>query len=157
MRKLVGLLAPIALSVVLFLVLYNNWDRGCVILLLLLALNLGILFVPSGRRPGLSAMVTHAKFASVGLIGVLVGVLVVEWLFPRLLPREYAEIKELTKVFAESAAVDRSEGVLVFADSEPYPRGAFASDGPLSRRPVKWHAPGAEFVYYGYEPNLKAN
>jgi hypothetical protein len=157
MRKIVGLLAPIALTAVLFLVLYNNSDRGCLILLLLLAMNLGILFISRGSRAAASAMIAPAKFASVCVIGVLFGVLVIETLFPLVLPREYAGIKELTKGFTESAVAERSDSVLVFAGSEQRQRPSLESAERRAQVPVRWHAPGAEFVYYGYEPNLKVN
>jgi len=155
MWKLPGLTAPLAVSVPLFFILFNNFDRGQLILFALLLLNLSVVLVPTRNRGAIRAFVANAKPAALCMVSLFGTLLAVEMLFPIGFPREYAEIQDLTKTSRDARSESAAKKISLFenqvrdAASFGAPATAWQFDAP------KWHVPGAEFVYYGYEPNLR--
>lgn len=97
MIKIFGLATPLAVTAVLFFTLYNNSDNGLLVLAVPLFMNLGIAIAPSRGNDGFHALVAGAKPSAICLMSLLGSILIIEALFPSLLPREYAQIRDLTK------------------------------------------------------------
>ena len=148
------LLLPPVITTILFLVLYHNLFYGHLTIILLLALNLGVLLIPT-RGYHLGEAVSYAKIGSVCAATALATLLCLEFLFPSILPGEYARIRELSKGFHRVSGHDMRWFSVVFTN-RPGARFETASHR-TDRRPEKttWHAPGEESEYYGYEPNEK--
>lgn len=153
MRKLVAFILPLVVTAFLFLVLFNNLNNGLFILFILIGLNL-CLFL-SVRSHG-SDSPAFARLGSLCALSCLASVLVIELLFPVLLPKEYAEIRDLTKRFVGGEPpVSQGASVVFLNDDQKSVAGIALARTIGAQR--SWHNPGGKFAYYGYDPNLKAS
>lgn len=148
------LLLPPVITTILFFILYHNIFYGYLIIIVLVALNLGVLLIPT-RGHRLGEAVSYAKVGSVCAVTALATLLCLELLFPTILPGEYARIRDLSKGFHRVSADDLRWFSVVFTN-RPGTRLKTASHR-TERGPEKttWHVPGEESDYYGYEPNEK--
>jgi hypothetical protein len=89
---------PSLISLPLFLVLYNNFYYGNLILVVLILLNVSALMIP--QLPGVAPRTASvAKFASLSIVSVVSAVLIIEMLFPFFWPKDYANVLDLSKSF----------------------------------------------------------
>lgn len=153
MRKLVAFILPLVVTASLFLVLFNNSNNGLLILLILVGLNFCLCL--SVRSHG-SDSAAFARVGALCALSCLASVLVIELSFPVLLPKEYAEIRDLTKKFVRGEPTELQGASVVFLndDQKNMAGMAFARAIGVHR---SWHSPGGKFAYYGYDPNLKAS
>ncbi len=152
MFGLVAFWLPIGVTASLFLILFNNWNNGLLILLICVGINLSLLSVRLGCK---GRFLGSARAGAMCGLSILTTVLAIEMLFPYCLPRDNAEIRDLTKGFVGSQPSPGAS--LVFMNE----------DQITGRSPVRqdrqgvdhrsWHNPGGKFVYHGYDPNLKAS
>ena len=155
MRKVLVAIVPCVVTVVLFLILFNNFNHGRVILVALIALNVGFIFVRAASR--FAAVFTiHAKAVSFCCISVLATVLAIEILFPRVLPKEYAQIRDLTKHVVGNCSQGPPGASIVFSNADQKRLDAGQIAPGIGGDGRAWHSPGGRFAYYGYDPNLKA-
>lgn len=156
MRKVLTAIVPFVVTVVLFLVLFNNFNHGRIILVVLIALNLGVLCVRANSR--FAGIVTiHAKAGSLCCISALATLLLIESLFPLILPKDYAQIRDLTKQVVGTSAESQPGASIVFTNTDQKRQNAGLNPGGNREGTRSWHAPGRRFAYYGYDPNLKAS
>lgn len=148
------LLLPPVVTIVLFLILYHNLFYGRLIIIVLLALNLGFLLVPT-RESRFGEAVSYAKIGSICAATVIVTLLCLELLFPAMLPREYARLTELSKGFHRVSGDDLKWFSVVFANRSGTRLKTASHRTDLPPEKSGWHVPGAESEYYGYEPNGK--
>ena len=156
MRKFIGRVLPFAVTLAFFLFLYNNVYTGSLVLLILILVNLAIVLVPtklfSDRR-----LITAAKPVSLCLVSVLGAVLMLEAVFPSVMPTEYSQIRELTKNLKGDVPVRSSSDILLFANEDQKRPLAINPDKGSENSSTSWHTPGRVFDYYGYEPNTKTH
>lgn len=146
-------LLPVVGSTILFLVLYNNLAYGTLILVILILLNAAVLAIPNARRPRVA--VSWAKLGSLCTLAVLGAFLAVESLFPAVWPHEYAQVRDLSKVVQRRSKEDLQWFQVVYTngfDRKVQPAGLRRDQDEVT---LSYHKPGAEFEYYGYEPNEK--
>ena len=156
MKRFLPPIIPLAITAILFLVMYNNLDNGKLILVVLLLLNLGIFVIPSKYLQDLW-IVSGAKPACACAACALVTILALEAVFPLVWPQEYSQLLDLTKKFSRNA-LDATPGTsLIFVNEDQRRVRKKNSGKPAEDLSVGWHSPGKVFVYYGYEPNLKTS
>lgn len=146
-------LLPVIVSTILFPVLYNNLMQGTFILVSLILLNAAVLVIPNGRRSRVA--VSWAKMGSLCVIAIVGAFLVVELVFPAVWPHEYARVRDLSKGVQKLSKEDLQWFQVVFTNGferKVQPAGLQRDQDEVT---VSWHKPGAEFEYYGYEPNEK--
>ncbi len=153
MRKILTALVPLVVTVVLFLVLFNNSNHGRLILSLLVVCNLLLLFVFARWAEDASAVRTKAT--ALCCATALVTLLAIECLFPVFLPQEYAQIRELTKHPANQDDARLSGASIIFTNEDQRRRTSAQRSQDRGDGSQEWHSPGGRFAYYGYEPNLK--
>jgi hypothetical protein len=147
-------LAPPAMTIALFLVLYNNLNQGWSILALLLLLNVALVIVI--RWQSLAGWAGSSVTAgSVCAIAALATVMGVEVLFPVLLPREYAQVRELAKGVKGGSERDLEWFTVVFTNGETSEVQPAVAGRGSEEAPIAWHRSGQVFQYHGYEPNEK--
>ena len=152
--KIVAFLAPCLVSLCLFLVLFNNWDRGGLILTVIVGANAALILLLSWYKRG-AVFTSSAKLASWYIMVVLGCWLGIEALFPRVLPGEYSQILNLSQNFLPSPPDRRSDYDVVFDNNlqeTPTPTTAAAPASPAVA-PMGWHKVAARFAYYGRDPN----
>ncbi len=142
---------PIIGSSIAFAVLYNNTNRGFVILLLLLLSNL-VIFVGSKKLFAATMLVESLRFSSVCAITVISSVILVELSFPFFLPKDYSQTMESTRTDTAMRRLkdfhpDRVFGQFNGKDIEQI--------DTILNADIAWHKPGSNFVYFGYDPNRK--
>lgn len=147
-------LASPAITVLLFLILYNNLVQGWLILAFLLVLNVALVIL-AGRSPRPAWVVSYARAGSVCAVAILATFLAVEALFPVMLPREYAQVRELAKGVSGDSQQDLQWFTVVFTNGETSAVEPAAAVKGREDGPVAWHRPGEMFQYHGYEPNEK--
>lgn len=78
--------------------------------------------------------------------------LLIEILFPVLLPKDCGQILNISKTSLESPE-DTAFAEMVFDNKQP---GQTTSEdsGADRDRPLSWHRPGGKYVYHGYDPNV---
>ncbi|MBI4964198.1 MAG: SGNH/GDSL hydrolase family protein [Desulfomonile tiedjei] len=152
MIKAALLLFPIVVTGSLFLILYNNTYHGRMILIGLVLLNMGILMVRAGRGRLRDAL-AWARFSALCLIGGLAALLLVEALFPLVLPREYNQILDLSKSFIHRGEPKVDPRTVVFENPDQRIRHPQNGPSEAELRVKSWHTPGQPFTYYGYDPN----
>ena len=91
---------PIIISGILFLVLYNNSKQGFLILSLLLAFNLSI-FLGSKKFLPTAKVAEYLRSGAVCVVTIVLSVVLLEMVFPVFLPKDYAQIMELTRTDSE--------------------------------------------------------
>lgn len=150
-KKVLLVLVPLAASASAFLILFNNFHWGRLILVILVLLNLGyipalsrVVDDPRERRPGM--------LASTYTIAAAAGWLLVELLFPVLAPKDYANVLNLSRTFFSSEETGGSD-TLVF-DNREFGGTLNAIPSPRHEKTVRWHVPGEKYVYHGYDPNM---
>jgi len=147
------LLFPVAITVTVFLVLYNNVWSGRLILLVLMLINLTVLLAPCRNYPRFAA-IRPAKPVALWLLVGLVTILGIELAFPICLPFRYAEVRDLTKQWTCETMQVEAEGAVLFTNSDQRIQCSKQARGAVAR--IKpWHSAGGEFAYYGYDPNSK--
>lgn len=154
MRSVLSLLFPVAVSAAALAALYNNVSSGFAILAILVLLNLGILLLSSGGRSR-SAILKDARPSAICVLACLAAVAMLEVLFPRVMPLEYSKIKDLTKQFTDSKMQLEAEGTIMFTNEDQRRLGAAPSQSGSAPGLKRWHVPGADFAYFGYDPNSK--
>lgn len=147
-------LFPSLATVPLFLVLYNNSFYGRLALIGLIVLNLTVFLMP---HRGLA----HPRAASWGRVssscmtGGLAAILIIETLFPIMLPMEYASVLELSKNLTNPSPGQQASGPALFDNADQRltaeHRDRHSVDGQLKQ----WHAPGRQFAYFGWDPNAR--
>lgn len=153
MRKLLAFLLPPVMTVCLFLILFNNWSNGLFILVVLIGLNACLFLIRASCAD--NGPLAWGKAGAMCALGCLVTLLSIELLFPMCMPREHAQIRDLTKGLMGCRESPVTGASVVFVNEGPK-----ASDGAVqstSGRHRSWHYPGGQFTYYGYDPNLKAS
>ena len=145
---------PSFISLPLFLILYNNFYSGNLILIVLILLNVSALAIP--LLPAASPRAASvAKFASLSIVSVVSAFLIIEMLFPFFWPKEYANVLDLSKSFLNDPIESESEDVVLFKNADqrlmPTAPGGRKSNGRFK----VWHVPGKQFVYHGWDPNSK--
>lgn len=151
--KLVGAVFPVGTTVTLFLVLYNNLLYGRLILIALIVLNLAAFAVLLTRVSFLRRF-SWSRPVYLWLVFILGTMLTVETVFPISWPKEYAEMRDLTKGFA-SSATGRHSDPLVFTNQDQRLNVTVGSPNTAGSSKPSWHSPGKAYAYYGYEPNSK--
>lgn len=155
MRSIISIAAitgPAILTAGLFLVLYNNLYNGLFIVCALIGLNLLLAIIPVRRVSSIQAG-SNLRFGAICSLTIVVAFLALEMLFPVLLPKDYAHIRDLSKAIRGVPQTDPGLFPVVFTSSgeRKLTPAAFKPDS-RSRVPA-WHVPNEEFIYYGYEPN----
>ncbi len=155
MRQILRAMVPFVATVVLFLVLFNNSNHGHLILAVLAVLNLVLLlgFFDKRLNGGLSI---HTKAVAVCCVTALATLLAIESLFPVVLPKEYAQVTELTKHLLDADAVPQSGASIIFTNADQKRRNGQVTGHGSGGSVREWHNPGGRFAYYGYDPNLRA-
>lgn len=150
-KVLIGFGFPLILSGVSFLVLYNNTYRGFVILFLLLTLNLLVFF---GAKKFFSSpsLIQALRVSSVCVLTIVLSVILLEAVFPILLPKDYSQIMELTRTDKDTRRLDDFHPDRIFGHLNE--KGGNLIEG-IRNSVIAWHKPGANFVYFGYDPNNK--
>ncbi|MGC8906843.1 MAG: SGNH/GDSL hydrolase family protein [Desulfomonilaceae bacterium] len=143
---------PVAVSVSVFFVAYNNCAAGKLILAFIAVGNLLVWLIPT------KWFLRYIHVMAVRLSSLYIAVICASWLalemlFPSLLPAEYAQLMDLTKVFREGNIVPASAVDTVFEneDQEIHVKRTQATFGQARR--ISWHRPGEPFQYHGYDPN----
>ncbi|MBI5248770.1 MAG: SGNH/GDSL hydrolase family protein [Desulfomonile tiedjei] len=150
--KVVGVACTLLLSLALFLVLYANTYRGYLILLVVIAANVGILFVPA-RGQAVRGALSYAKSAALCLVSLLATLLVMEVLFPALLPLEYSQVRDLSQRTQNSLSSKSGAASRVYNNSEQKrPSRSLCAEG-TGPDSSGWHEPYKKFEYFGYDPN----
>jgi len=126
--------------------------NGMVILALLVLLNASVLPIPPlwFRNPRPLSMI---KATSVCLIGACIALMLIEALFPVVMPKEYAQVKELSKGFMASSKEAIPDDCLVYDNSDQLLRPVAVRAASHSSQYKAWHVPGKRFAYFGYDPN----
>lgn len=152
MIGLSSFLLTLAATVCGFLILYNNLYHGIGILGFLILFNVALLTIPSRQfrnpRP-----LSVCKTTSVCLIAVGVALLFIEALFPIAMPKEYAQVKELSKGFVAPAKEPMAEDCMVYANPDQLLRPVAVQAASTTSKFKAWHVPGKQFAYHGYDPN----
>ncbi len=161
LQRCVGILKNILLvfpslaSVPLFLILYNNCDCGRFILVFLILLNSAAV-AASSRIFALPKAASMSRFASSCLISAFFAVLLIEILFPFVLPKEHSDVLDLSKNFT-NPLFNGSTGDAIFFKNVEQRLAAPCLQGNWANEQFQlWHAPGKPFVYYGWDPNSKS-
>ena len=142
---------PIIGSGILFAMLYNNTNHGFVILFLLLLSNL-VIFVGC-KRLSPSIMLTESlRFSSVCAITLILSVILVELLFPFFLPKDYSQIMESTRIDRARQRLGDFHPDQIFGQ---FNEKNIEHVETILNADIAWHKPGANFVYFGYDPNRK--
>ncbi|MGB6063695.1 MAG: hypothetical protein WBG50_02740 [Desulfomonilaceae bacterium] len=149
-----GVLFPLLGTIALFAVLYNNIYCGWLIYLVLILSNLFVLLFPA-TKSHTGSVLSSAKATSLSLIFALTALVALEIAFPWVLPADYAQTKELAKSFVNSPLGKGPAGSVVFSNTDQKRWNASDSSNRRKSRFKVWHAPGKEFVYYGYDPNSR--
>ncbi|MEW6112357.1 MAG: SGNH/GDSL hydrolase family protein [Thermodesulfobacteriota bacterium] len=149
----VALLPPL-LTLVLFLVLYNNSDQGRLILVALIVMNSLVLALP-GKRLGMDKRLAPAKAASVSVLSFVAAIYLVEIVFPWALPAQYAQTRDLSKAVTGISDTDRARFAVVFTNTDREPGALPTKPHDQGPRLIAWHKPGKDFDYFGYDPNEK--
>src|SRR4030042_497011 len=92
--RIAGCMLPALGTIALFLVLYTNCLQGRLILVTLLIVNLSLILLPKSKHrsdPGLTA----AKFVAVCIVVSIGTLLLIELLFPVMLPAQFTRIRDL--------------------------------------------------------------
>ncbi|MGC8603730.1 MAG: hypothetical protein ACP5VS_08595 [Desulfomonilaceae bacterium] len=144
-----GCCFPLFVSAVLFLVLYNNTERGYLSLALLIVLNLAIL-TGSKKLVASTPLADYLRVSSVCVITVASCLVFLEMAFPVFLPKDYAQIMEVTRTDGERIRLRDFHPDKIFG-----PKSGTVSNqiDHILNSPIAWHKPGANFVYFGYDPN----
>jgi hypothetical protein len=156
MKRFMPPFVCLAITVVMFLCLYNNLNNGTLILAVLILINLAIIFIPSRQRPYLS-MVSEAKPVCVCIVCVLATILAIETFFPFALPKEYSQILDLTKHPRLHGPSGTAASSLIFSNEDQRLADNLNAGAATPDSSKSWHVPGKAFIYYGYEPNLKTS
>ena len=148
--KIGAFVAPCLVSLGLFLVLFDNWDRGGLILTAIMCANASLLLFWSFYKQ-VAEIASPAKLASWFIIIALAGWLGIETLFPSVLPGEYAQVLN----FSQSASVPSRDGdsdynVLFNDDAQDKPTAATAAGSePAIVVPMSWRKSVGRFKYNG--------
>jgi hypothetical protein len=147
-------LFPSLPTVPLFLVLYNNCFYGCLSLIGLIALNLIVVVMP---RLGFAhpRAISWGSASSFCMIGGLAAILIIETLFPVMLPKEYASVLELSKDLTNPPSGQYANGPVLFDNLDQRLTGQHGDRHVVDGQLKQWHAPGREFAYYGWDPNAR--
>lgn len=143
---------PIGVTTSLFLILFNNWNNGLLILLICVGMNLSLLSVRLGCK---GHFLASARAGAMCVLSIVTTVLAIEMLFPYCLPRDHAEIRDLTKGFVGSQPSPSASVVFMNEDQITGRSHGLQDLQGVDHR--SWHNPGGKFAYYGYDPNLKAS
>ncbi|MBM3300367.1 MAG: hypothetical protein FJY85_10470, partial [Deltaproteobacteria bacterium] len=154
MRKLAAFLAPCVATLTLFLILFNNVENGQAILTLLIVLNICALVILAGCRQS-RAVLAYARASSACLVTALTALLAIELSFPIFWPRDYAQIRDLTKQYINSRVAEPHGISLVFMNPDQQVSDADIVTPATAQQAREWHKPGGRFAYYGYDPNLR--
>ncbi|MFC1835250.1 hypothetical protein ACFL2Q_11025 [Thermodesulfobacteriota bacterium] len=152
--RLVAIVVPPLATLGLFLVLYNNSLYGRGILVGLILINIAVPFIPS-RKSRFARSWSWAKVSSLCLAAGLVTLLALEMLFPYVLPRDFAQTRDMAKGARRLSAADAAMFSRVFTNDGQRTVKQAASAPGATKTDVEWHVPGGVFEYYGYEPNDK--
>ncbi|MDQ7782739.1 MAG: SGNH/GDSL hydrolase family protein [Desulfomonilaceae bacterium] len=155
MRNVLRALLPFVTTVVLFLVLFNNFNGGHLILAALVVLNLLVLVVPAYGTSG-DIRSDSPKVVAICCTAALATMLAIESFFPVLMPREYSQIRELTKHLVDEDAPPPAGASIVFTNTDQKRRDTGQIRKGYDGGTREWHTPGGRFAYYGYDPNLGA-
>jgi hypothetical protein len=147
-------LAPVLVSVVLLLMLFNNSEQGRLSLAAIIGANTVFILVLSWGKRG-APLASPMKLASWYVTVVLACVLLIEALFPVCFPAEHAEVLNLSRGFLSPYVDRRSECDVVFDNDQPdaSPASAAATHDPGAVTPAGYRKPAARFEYYGCDPN----
>ncbi len=150
LRTIALALFPPLTSILIFMILFNNYLYGRLILLALILLNVGLmlmlrLFVslPDDRKP--------AILTSTYVIAVVAAWLLIETLFPMLLPKDCGQMLN----FSEGSLPSPEEtgfSELVFDNKQEEQTVTSAPASHLDKT-LSWHRPGGKYIYHGYDPN----
>lgn len=144
-------LAVAVINVALWFVMYDNSISGTLVLLGLSALNAVILAYPWNRWDQFISP-QHIRAAAVSFCSLWLVFLLLEFIFPIIASKEYAQMVDLSNRFLKNRRPDSHKADVVFLNNfEPI------VDGQNENGPIFWHVPGKRYIYYGYEPNLKKN
>lgn len=145
------LAAPVT-TLILFLILYNNFESGWTIVAVLAGLNLALFGVVRGRH---GATAAYCRSGAACVIGLLAALAALEVVFLAFFPAEYARIRDLSKGIRTVTAADGHLFPVVFTNGSVREWRPAAVGPDMHREPARWNMPGEEFEYYGYEPNEK--
>jgi hypothetical protein len=151
LRKVGLALIPLLVTSLVFLILFNNILYGRLILVTLILINAGFISALS-LWTGLSEYRKPAILMSVYIIAVLAAWLLIETLFPLLLPKDCGEILNLAKTPFSSSIGAGFNGLVYDNKQAVWGTSSAVSHG---RERLSWHDPGGKYVYRGYDPNQK--
>lgn len=143
---------PVLGTVGLFLVLYANCLHGRLILAILMLLNLAVAIVPV-RPPRWQAAASVARLSALCMISGIGTLLVIELLFPVVLPADYAQIRDLADRSTNAAGKRPVAVSKTFSNEQQVLRHKNHEPSRDKGDAVGWHEPGKVFEYYGYDPN----
>lgn len=149
------MLVPPALTLLIFLILFNNLKAGIGILVALAVFDSAALLLC--RRVSLPEL--FDDYVTIGLIctiTAIVTVTAVELTFPIVFPGEYARVIRLSDA-AHNADVGTELGsTTVFSNDDPRVYVGARGRGPDDAPPAQtWRKPGRVSKYTGYDPNEK--
>ena len=156
-RAFLGAVVPLVPSLAtapLFFVLYNNSCYGQLILVGLILLNLIVFAIPRNRF-AYPRIISWGRVLSSSVTAGLGAMLVIETLFPIMLPMEYASVLDLSKNFTNHSVNQEGGSAALFDNSEQrLTKGSNNGNNAEGQFKV-WHSPGRSFAYYGWDPNSK--
>lgn len=115
-------------------------------------LNSAFLLIPRQwlRNPQLLSTV---KATALCLIGACISLMLIEALFPMVMPKEYAQVKELSKGFMATSKETIPDDCLVYDNADQVLRPVAVRAVSHTSQYKAWHVPGKLFAYFGYDPN----
>jgi colanic acid/amylovoran biosynthesis glycosyltransferase len=148
--KIGAFMAPCLVSLGLFLILFNNWDRVGLTLTVIMCANAALLLFWSSYKHA-AEVTSSARLASWFIIIGLAGWIGIETLFPSVLPGEYAQTRNSSQSASVSSPDRDSDHNILFSkdpQDKPTPATATGSD-PAVVVPMSWHKDGGRFMYNG--------
>lgn len=150
-RRVVGCVFPLVLSGIIFLILFNNFSNGILILIFLLSINV-LISLGLSRLQNNSRYIVSFTFGSVCVVAIIGAFLFLEGFFYLFLPKEYSQVYGFATRNREQQIYNRFKADLIFDQLNDTP-----CQGPSnindSIESLQWHKPSGHFTYCGYDPN----
>ncbi len=137
------------INTALWLIAYNNFRSGELVLISLISLNVTFLLLPGKYWPNFISL-QYVRAAAVSFVSLWLVLSLLEFIFPLIASREYAQMVDLSNRFLKGRTTNRPQADLVFFNNTEHTFHEKNENGPIS-----WHVPGKLYIYTGYEPNLK--
>lgn len=147
-----AILAPTALSIIIFLVTYNNSVHGKLILTLVVSSAMFLWRLPTTWvHQYIDAKLL--RLTSLYIAFIFASWLFLELVFPYAFPKDYAQLMDLTKAIRGDDSVPPSSVNEIFENEDQHIDVTKQRDTLGQRLKISWHRPGERFQYHGYDPN----